>query len=466
MRDVCGLRTASVLALGLAVAAISLAQGMYYKEIEKDGRIYVFNDAKKAELFEKGGDMGTSITRPGAGPNGETVVADSEHALELFFFKHGISEPVERPQPPTQRVEWRDGKTRITTDNAYLEMSNRIQVRYTHELPPDSIQLPGTSGPGESKGSFRIRRAKFKLEGWIYKPWMTYELQMNWPAVTGSNIGAFLEDANIDFDLTKGKNALRVRFGQLKVPYGRQEMTSSGNQQFVDRSLVSNVFFRGRDTGLAVWGQQKNKIEWRVGVFNGNGLTRTLNDNDKFQYNARVMWQALGRENLSQRPWIGGALYSESDFESTDTPILAIAGELEKNDFTGATTGNDYKDLVGGIDVIYKYKGVFATTEILFRDRTPEIGESFGSNGWYVQGGYLFARRKWEVALRYGSWEPADLALLPLGELTETRGAFSYYYNRHNLKFQSDFGRIKDPTANSGRGASSYEFRFQTQFIF
>ncbi|HSK10482.1 MAG TPA: hypothetical protein VK911_12960, partial [Vicinamibacterales bacterium] len=30
-------------------------------------------------------------------PSGEMVVADSERALQLFFFKHGISEPVQEP---------------------------------------------------------------------------------------------------------------------------------------------------------------------------------------------------------------------------------------------------------------------------------------------------------------------------------------------------------------------------------
>jgi hypothetical protein len=76
------------------------AQSMYYKEIRKDDRIYVFNSAEEADRFEKSGELGRAITRPGAGPNGETVIADSERALELFFFKHGISEPVPQPPPP------------------------------------------------------------------------------------------------------------------------------------------------------------------------------------------------------------------------------------------------------------------------------------------------------------------------------------------------------------------------------
>ena len=36
--------------------------------------------------------MGIGITKPGVGPNGETVVGDNERAMQLYFFKHGISE--------------------------------------------------------------------------------------------------------------------------------------------------------------------------------------------------------------------------------------------------------------------------------------------------------------------------------------------------------------------------------------
>ena len=127
-------------------------------------------------------------------------MADSERALQLFFFKHGISEPVPEPPAPLQRIEWRDGKTRITTDFAYLEISNRVQVRYTQEFPDDISPLfPARRTPGDSRGSFRIRRAKFKLEGWFWippevapspriMPKLSYELQLNWAAVAPTSV--------------------------------------------------------------------------------------------------------------------------------------------------------------------------------------------------------------------------------------------------------------------------------------
>src|SRR5688572_10935832 len=236
----------------VAIAAPALAQGLYYKEIRRDGRIYVFNNAAEAERFEKTGEMGVGMTRPGTGPNGETVVGDNERALQLFYFKHGISESVPEPQPAVQTFEWRDGKLRMTTANAYLEISNRVQTRYSHNFPDDTVTLPGTAEAGDSRGSFRIRRAKFKLEGWFWRPPATgqqprlsYEVQLNWPAVTGSNVGAFLEDATLAWD-PNGRGQFRVLFGQFKAPLGRQELTSSGSQQFVDRSLVSNEYSRGR----------------------------------------------------------------------------------------------------------------------------------------------------------------------------------------------------------------------------
>ena len=452
----------------LCVAALSttaLAQGFFYKEAVKDGRIYVFNLGAESERWAATGETGRAITKLNYGPNGETVVFDSEEAIDLYNFKHGVAEVVTKPRPPKLEVVWRDGKTRITTDSAYLEMSTRLQMRYSHELPDDSIQLAGTAAKGDDKGSFRIRRAKFKLEGWAMKPWLTYEFQINIPAVTGSNAGAILEDASIDVDVTKGKNRFRIKFGQFKPAFGRQEMTSSGSQSFVDRSEVSNIYARGRETGLALWGTTaNNKLEWRAGISNGNSMTRSVNDNDAFQYNARVMFQPTGRQALAQRAWVSGPFYSEGDFESADFPLFAIAANFEKNDFHRATTGNDLKDTIFGFDLVYKYKRFFATGEYYIRERTPETGAKFNSDGFFGQATYMLtSRRQWEIGARYGQFDPSDL--LPANQRTELRGALSYYYGRHNLKVQADFGQLKTEVAN-GTSIKNMEFRLQSQIVF
>ena len=158
---------------------------------------------------------------------------------------------------------------------------------------------------------------------------------------------------------------------------------------FVDRALVSNSFFRGRDTGVALWGATpNNKFEWRIGAFNGNGLTRTTNDNDKLQYNARLMWQPNGSQVLNQRAWVTGALYSESDFESTTTAIYAIAINWENLNNFAATTGTDQKFNAFSLDGIYKFHGFSAERDVRrIAKRTPETGAKFEQLGGFIQAG-------------------------------------------------------------------------------
>ncbi len=447
------LASAGALLVSLALAAGASAQGMYYKEIKKDGRIYVFNKAKQAEAFEQSGEMGVGITRPGVGPNGETVVADSEEALELFFFKHGIAQVVDKPKKPKADVKWADGKTTLDFDKAQVNVSNRVQLRYSHVLPDDAVQLPGTEAAGDSQGSFRIRRAKFKLDGWFYKKELTYEVQLNWPAATGSNVGAFLEDANIDWDLSK-KQTFRVKLGQFKYPQSRQELTSSGSQEFVDRSLVENRYSLGRDTGLQLWGTVANKkLEWRAGVFNGNGLTRTTNDNAKFLFAARLQFQPNGDPK-----------YSEADFDSKDKLLWAVGAFYNQNDLRFATANNDLDLELWGVDAVVKKSGVFLTGTYYSRDSRPETGTGFDDEGWFAQGGYLFGKQHWEAAFRYGQFDPTNL--VGNDKQKEIGGALSYYYNKHNLKVQADFRSIENEAGNSGAGTTNNEFRLQTQFIF
>ena len=439
---------------------------LYYREFKKDDRYFVFNNAATAEAFAQSGETGVGITRIGIGPNGETVFADNETAMELFLFKHGLSEKIDRPKPPTLNIVWRDGKTRMTIgSNFYLEMSNRIQVRYTHVFPDDAVKLAGTENAGDSQGSFRIRRAKLKFEGWFHQPWLTYEVQTNWPGLSTANLAGYLEDANINWDLGKGKKNFMVKFGQFKVPFGLQELTSSGSQQLVDRSLASNFYFRGRETGLSVWGVLgSNKFEYRGMVSNGNGISRSANDNDKFQYNARVTFQPNGAAPLGT---YSGAHQSESDFETKalGKPIFTVSAGFEQNDLSFVATDlkTNIKSTLFEVDTMFKYRGFSATGAYIWGDREPQITDpKFDTAGYYAQAGYFLKPEKWEIAFRYGEHDPNKDR--DDDKVTEWRAGVNFFYARHALKVQADYGQVK--TQNAAGDRTNDEFRLQTQLIF
>ncbi len=441
---------ASFLALALALSAsVATAQvtGLYYQEVEKDGRIYVFNTPEKYQSWEQTGDMGVAITLIGRGPNGETVVAENETAADLYFFKHnlpGYDRPTPKPSTPAFTVDWKDGKTTITTKSAQLVISNRMQVRYLDE----NREVEPAGDPDRS--SFTIRRMRTKFDGWVYTKDLTYELQFDTAQQTN-----LLQDANVNYDFTKGKKTFMLKAGQYKVPFGRQQLTSSGNQQFVDRSVVSDTFARGRDIGVQLWGTPlAGKLDWRVGVFNGNGRTVTRNDNDDLQKNARLTWQPFG-----------DVKYSESDFDSSSKPLLAIAVNYEANEFPIAAAGTtpahaDDRTIVGG-DVVFKFKGFSAFFDLYQRehDRTNNLSD-FDDEGFNVQAGYFVIPQKLEVAIRFSELDPnSDID----DNEREERGlALGYFFNKHNHKLQGDYRELE----NNSTRTTDKEFRLQYQVIF
>ncbi len=432
-----------VLTLSLGAAVVTPApaaaqiMGLFYQEVEKDGRVYVFATPKIYEEWKASGEMGKSVTLVGRGVDGKTLIAENEVAADLYFFKHnlpGYERPIPDPPKPAFDIAWKDGKTTIKSKNAELTLSNRVQVRFT-EQDPDN---------GDSKGSFRIRRAKTKFEGWIYSKNLKYELQLNWP---GS--GSALEDANLNWDV-KGDKSFQIKAGQFKAPFGRQELTSSGSQQFVDRTAVSNEFAKGRDIGIQFHGQPLGgKLDWRVGVFNGAGINVSSNDNDAYQYTARLGWQPLG-----------DVKYSEGDFESSDKPLFGLGVNWNSNDKHGATTGDDIDQEIVGLDFAFKFKGFSLTGEYFDAENDRETGTDFDNEGFYIQAGYFFVPKKFETALRYSVLDPNSA--VSNNDRTETGIGFSYYFNKHSHKLQADYRILENDATN----VEDKEIRLQYQFIF
>src|SRR5688500_13373254 len=198
------------------------------------------------------------------------------------------------------------GITLFENDRGSLTITNRAQFRFTYEKPDGEVQLTGTDVPGEGKGAFRIRRAKTELSGWVWRKTLVYELQLSWAGPEpGASTQTPLEDFYLRWDIT-GDDRIRLTGGQFKVPLGRQEMTSSAYLQFADRDILSGEFTRGRDVGLMLDGLlARGKLAYAAGMFNGNPASRLGNDNEAFQYNARLVYQPFGPVR-----------YSESDFES------------------------------------------------------------------------------------------------------------------------------------------------------
>ncbi len=399
----------------------------------------------------------TGAEKPSVKESAAKVVAKSDAST--------ATEQADPAAPSGVKVVHEDGATTLTLDNAELSLSNRIQFRFTDEIPASSVRLPGTTSDGQSKPSFRIRRAKTALEGWFWKKELTFEVQLSWAGPeAGASTLTPLEDARLTWDASK-KGSFKVSIGQFKVPLGRQEMTSSGKLQFADRSLLNAEFTRGRDVGIQVHGRvSNNKVEYFAGVFNGNSASRTTNDNTKLQYNARVSFEPLGK-----------VAYSESAFEAWDKPLFAVAVQFESNDLSGATNLTDLNTTIFGGDLVYKYKGFSLFAEYFNRNRKPEAlsgtssnssgaatrsSGSFHSNGYNVQAGCFLKKDKIEIAARFAGYDPSDRT--PSNNRRETGGVLNYFILKHALKVVADFRALRDDLVKQ----TDKELRIQAQFTF
>ncbi|HWP81738.1 MAG TPA: porin [Bacteroidota bacterium] len=80
-------------------------------------------------------------------------------------------------------------------------------------------------------------------------------------------ISLSLLDLSADIPLTE---AVHVKVGQFKVPYGREGLTNTGSMQFSERSVQYLGFKMGRDVGIAIVGSSGDFVA-TAGVFTGGG---------------------------------------------------------------------------------------------------------------------------------------------------------------------------------------------------
>lgn len=453
-----------------AVAAPAQIMGLYYQEVEKDGRVYVFSNPDEFKNWEASGELGKSVSLIGRAKDGKTLVADTELAADMYFFKHGLP-PLERKIPsapkPAFDVTWKDGKTTWGTKAGKVSLSNRVQVRFT--------EFDASNPSVLDRGTFNIRRAKTAVEAESTDKKWKFKLQANWvgagyltaaslspgnaaadPVVppslsTTSRRGPELEDAEIWYQ--PKTSLLKVWVGQGKVPFSRQEYTSSGRQQFVDRWIGNSLYAPGRDQGVRVEGVNESKtLEYAFGIYNGIARNINLNDNDDYLLSGRVVWTPFGEYKLE-----------ESSLDRPDSPKLALGLAFVDNTTGTGSSATDIERL--GYEVAFKWKGFNAQGEY-FDETATRTGVDSDNKGYYVQAGWLFDNNI-EVAARMENIDrDSAFSISNLGsairEYEGTGFGVNYYFGKHVNKIQADYFTYEDKIS----GAELDEFRLQLQVIF
>jgi len=332
-----------------------------------------------------------------------------------------------------------------------LKFAARFQSLYTFTAPADQLNSPSRTS------EFLIRRARLKFDGFAINPKLVYKLELGLSnrdigsvvPETGSTSRIFL-DAVLKWNFSKG---FTLWAGQTKLPGNRERVISSGNLQFVDRSLVNSRFNIDRDIGFQLHHEHKlGKIVIReIGALSqGEGRNITVPNIGGYDYTGRL-------EILPFGAFTKDGDYIGSDIEREKKPKLSLAASYDFNDRASrqrGQLGSFIKDSTSSyvlsnlttifLDAMFKYKGYslsmeYANTKGTNLNAIDKFGKSTGyfyaGQGFVVQTGYLF-KKNFEFALRYTNVQPNTS--IKQKSISEYTLGFSRYIVGHKLKIQSD----------------------------
>ena len=259
-----------------------------------------------------------------------------------------------------------------TADGDYsAKLGGRIQWDYNY------AELNGDTEEDE----FDIRRARIYLSGKAHD-W-SYKLQFN----IGDDNGGTHEDLYIQYN-GWGKKAV-VTVGNQKEPFGLEELHSSKDMSFLERSGVSDGYAPGRGEGVLFHGSQ-DAFTYAIGVFEDDSA------GDDAAVTGRVTYSPYETDNSVVHL---GAAYTDraANVDAFGLEAAYVHGpyHLQAEYFSGDFDGTD-------ADGFYLQAGWVITGEVrpysggIFKRITAE--ESSGA---------------WEVVLRYddgdGDWGDQEL---------------------------------------------------------
>lgn len=353
---------------------------------------------------------------------------------------------------------------RTRDDKFLLQVQSRLQFRFS--TPEDQDPVTFDDFQGEKRATFAINRARLKVGGHAFKPWLKYYWEYE---LSQSNL------LNYTISIEKWE-WLRFQVGQWKVEYTRERRISSGEQQMVDRSVINREFTVDRQQGVEVSGRLKGKgvadFNYWAAVATGTGRGSRLNDDGHLMYFGRLQWNFLGRY----------LDFEGSDLERHEKPVgvLAVSGITNRSPFTrfsqaGGGSLEGYEDGAPGqyrvnqanIETAFQYKGFSWQSEIHWKQIIDKLNNDATDNlhGYYLQAGYfLHGTVPWwpeplEVAARFAGYMPNREA--DQTKKREASAAANWFFNGHKNKLTAEVSYFKyDKTGN----IPADELRFRLQW--
>ncbi|MBM74493.1 MAG: hypothetical protein CMK59_03760 [Proteobacteria bacterium] len=286
-----------------------------------------------------------------------------------------------------------------------------------YDMDEDVQADPAGYGDPEDDTGFKIRRARIGVKGkddrFLYR--VSVGMSSGYDTVLQSNNDDIdIVDAYVGYRPLKG---LWVNVGTQKVPASRDQIMSTSQLVFTERSLPGAWLVPNREVGLVAdyrTREDGTRFRARGGVFNGNGSL--LGDNNPGKMFA-------GRLEMNSGP---ASVYRT--YGVVDSPTFGFAADLVHNTDLSVTT------TAYGADFIFRYSGLALLGEYRVEQLEPANSDIVDPgvlsqtkrDGYLAQVGYSY--KGYEFATRYDYFDDnkdidnaGDVAQLLVGVTYHTR---------------------------------------------
>ena len=373
--------------------------------------------------------------------------------------------------------------------NNTIQLTGRLHMDY-RQYSPDY----GTSQTTDSYANIaEIRRARFGVRGQFQKDFK-YEIVGNF----GNDVGASSTSTLMDVAWVNyaANPEMQFQFGLFKMPFSLEQLTSSNNIDFMERSLIGQVegeFIPGKETGFMLHGVPKTGLTYAVAVSRGRG--NKDNTNDGFDYIGRVTTNIA--ELQGSKAYIAhlGAAYSLGDIKGGVTPA---SGRTESRSqsafFTGPALSGDTVRTRQGLEAAFAYNAFKVQAEQFNFKYDPTTGSNQEIKGYYVQAVYNLTgesfnykdgafssikpanaidkggRGAWQVGVRASEFDAGDITVAT-GK-TNRATAMTYgltWFATDNLRFMlnyvdTKFDSLVGSSGSRVNGDKAVMFRSQFNF--
>lgn len=308
----------------------------------------------------------------------------------------------------------------------------------------DVQDLNGSTGNDGKDSEFELRRAEVILKG--------KGTSWDWVAGYDAKANKFL-DTNIRYKM----GVQYLQLGQYKQPNSLEELSSTRYNDFISKSMTTNLFGVARRTGIA-WGiDSPNNWGVMASAF-GRELTRNLAQGQG--YGVRAYWAPFNDVQGGDTLHFGLSWVDfDSDFDALRLRVRPDAdfatGRLID---TGDLKNTDRQSTIGAeamwVHGPWKVQGEYMASTV---DRYGPGAKDFNGDSWYVYGVWNItgetwtykagvpvtpypnepAKGMWQLGLRYDAADLTDDPVFGGDESNLTVGVNWYW--RTNFKLMANY---------------------------